>query len=125
VQAYEFAFGHPPPSAISPLRAAGVTVVSLLNAAVNPFFEELIVRAFLIAEATLLTGSVAFAVAISVSLQTSYHKYQGIPNATGLGFVFLVFSIYYVRTRRLWPIIIAHLWSDLSALLWYSVHVHR
>ena len=96
--------------------------VSLLFAVVNPFFEELIVRAFLISEATLLTGSSGLAVILSVLLQTSYHLYQGIPNAVGDGLVFLVFSVYYAKTRRLWPVIFAHLWLDLFAVIFYRLH---
>jgi len=97
--------------------------VSLLFTAINPVFEELIVRAFLISEATLLTGSAGLAVILSVLLQTSYHLYQGIPNAIGDGLIFLVFSLYYVKTRRLWPVILAHLWLDLYAVIFYHLHV--
>lgn len=113
--------GHTLPRYMSPLVGAGM-VASLLFAAINPFFEELIVRAFLISEATFLTGSAGLAVILSVLLQTSYHMYQGIPNAIGDGLVFLVLSVYYVKTRRLWPAILAHLWSDLFAVIFYHLH---
>jgi membrane protease YdiL (CAAX protease family) len=118
---YQLEFGHPPPRYTSPLVATGMAV-SLLFAVINPFFEELIVRAFLISEASLLTGSTGLAVILSVLLQTSYHLYQGIPNAVGDGLMFLVFSVYYVKTRRLWPVIFAHLWLDLFAVIFYHLH---
>jgi membrane protease YdiL (CAAX protease family) len=121
VRLYGLEFGHAPPRYVSPLVGAGV-VASLLFAAINPFFEELIVRAFLITEATLLTGSAGLAVVLSVLLQTSYHLYQGIPNAIGDGLMFLVLSVYYVKTRRLWPVIVAHLWLDLHAVIFYHLH---
>jgi membrane protease YdiL (CAAX protease family) len=121
VRLYELEFGHAPPRYISPLVGAGMAV-SLLFAVINPFFEELIVRAFLISEATLLTGSAGLAVILSVLLQTSYHLYQGIPNAVGDGLIFLAFSTYYAKTRRLWPVIFAHLWLDLFAVIFYHLH---
>lgn len=115
--------GHAPPPFTSPLVGTGIAL-SLLFAAINPFFEELIVRAFLITEAALLTGSVTLAVAFSVSLQTAYHLYQGVPNAVGHACIFLIFSLYYVKTRRLWPIVLAHFWLDLSAVIFYLARVH-
>jgi membrane protease YdiL (CAAX protease family) len=44
---------------------------------INPFFEELIVRAYLMTEHIDLTGSSALAIAVSVALQFSYHLYYG------------------------------------------------
>jgi len=113
--------GHEPSPYLSSLAGARLVVPTLL-AVVNPFFEELIVRAFLISEVVLLTGSIVLAVVISTLLQTSYHFYQGIPNAIGHGFVFLMFSFYYVKKRRVWPIILAHMYADVHALVYYSQH---
>ena len=100
-------FGHPGFMAIP---------FSLLN----PFFEELIVRAYLMTEVENLTGSWALAAALSVVVQTSYHLYYGWVGALSLSFQFLVFSIYYARTRKATPIIFAHGFFDLWALarLW-------
>jgi membrane protease YdiL (CAAX protease family) len=119
VRVYESRLGHPPAPPTLPLAGMSFSFLLVVFALVNPFFEELIVRAFLISEATVLTGSSALAVALSVSVQTSYHLYQGLPNAVGFGAVFLVFSLYYVRTRRAFPIIFAHLWSDMSYLVFH------
>ena len=83
----------------------------------NPFFEELIVRAYLITEVQALTGSVSMAVVVSVVVQSSYHLYYGWFGAISLGFQFLVFSLYYVRTRRAIPIIVAHAAMDLYGIL--------
>lgn len=43
----------------------------------NPFFEELIVRAYVMTEVIELTGSATLAVALSVGIQLSYHLYYG------------------------------------------------
>jgi membrane protease YdiL (CAAX protease family) len=83
----------------------------------NPFFEELIVRAYLMTEVQALTGSWTLAVALSVAIQFSYHLYYGWVGALGLSFQFLVFAIYYARTRRATPIIFAHGVFDLWGLV--------
>ena len=83
---------------------------------VNPFFEELIVRAYTMSEVIDLGGSRTLAVIISVAVQMSYHLYQGLASVLSLTFLFAVFSIHYVRTRRIVPVILAHLCLDLFSL---------
>jgi membrane protease YdiL (CAAX protease family) len=84
---------------------------------INPFFEELIVRAYLMTELIDLTGSSALAVAVSVALQFSYHLYYGWWIALSLAFQFLVFALFYAASRRALPIVTAHSLFDLYALL--------
>ncbi len=83
----------------------------------NPFFEELIVRAYLMTEVRTLTGSWILSAALSVVVQSSYHLYYGWGGAIALSFLFLAFSIYYARTQRATPIIIAHGIFDFLALI--------
>jgi membrane protease YdiL (CAAX protease family) len=83
----------------------------------NPFFEELIVRAYLMTEVAELTGSSALAVAASVLFQSSYHLYYGWAGATSIAFMFLALSVYYARSRRALPIIVAHAVFDIYALI--------
>jgi len=83
----------------------------------NPFFEELIVRAYLMTEVIELTGSPTLAVVLSVAIQSSYHLYYGWVGALSLACMFLVFSLYYVRRRRALPVVIAHGFFDLVALV--------
>lgn len=83
----------------------------------NPFFEELIVRAYLMSEIIELSGSSKLAVATSVLVPSSYHLYYGWIGAFSLSFQFLVFAIYYVRSRRALPIIIAHGVFDIYGLV--------
>jgi membrane protease YdiL (CAAX protease family) len=83
----------------------------------NPFFEELIVRAYLMTEVIELTGSSVLAIALSVGVQFSYHLYYGWVGAISLSFLFLVSALYYVRSRRALPVIVAHEFFDVYALL--------
>jgi len=67
---------------------------------VNPFYEELIVRAYFMTELLELTSSSILAVAASVALQFSYHLYSGWLTAAALSAGFLIFSLYCLRTRK-------------------------
>lgn len=97
-------FAHPPLAAIPYFL-------------LNPFFEELIVRAYLMTEVMELTGSAVLAIALSVSVQFSYHLYYGWAGAISLSFLFLVLALYYMRSRRALPIIVAHGFLDVLALI--------
>ncbi len=93
----------------------GVAVLPF--AFLNPFFEELIVRAYLMTEVLDLTGSSLLAVGLSVAVQFSYHLYYGWAGAIALSFQFLILALYYARSRRALPIIVAHGFFDISALI--------
>lgn len=116
---YRFWFGHfwiPRPLNLG----LGFSAMTLTFLCVNPFFEELIVRAYTMTEMIGFAGKGWLAVLVSVSAQMSYHFYQGWLRSLQLTIVFLLFSWYYVRTRKIMPVIIAHLCSDLSVLLRHS-----
>lgn len=98
-------FGHPS------------LLVAFAFCLLNPFFEELIVRAYLMTEIIELTGSSALAVVLSVVVQFSYHLYYGWTGAASLCFQFLTFALYYARSRRALPIIMAHGFFDVFGML--------
>ena len=83
----------------------------------NPFFEELIVRAYLMTEIIELTGSASVAVISSVALQSIYHLYYGWAGVLVLACQFLVFSLYFARWRRALPIVVAHGFFDVYAVI--------
>jgi len=86
-------------------------------ALLNPFFEELIVRAYLMTEVLDLTGSATLAVFLSVGIQTSYHLYYGWERALSLSFGFLILALYYLRKRQAFPLITAHAVNDVLGIL--------
>ena len=99
------------------LFGGGISLITPFFQFINPFYEELIVRAYVITEMRELTGSVSRAVTLSTVLQTAYHLYQGVPLAFSSASLFLLFSIYYAKTNRITPIILAHLLMDVGATL--------
>jgi membrane protease YdiL (CAAX protease family) len=94
-----------------------LTLTLILFSLYNPFFEELIVRAYLMTEIVGLTGSTVWAVILSVAVQGSYHLYYGWVGASLVTCNFLVFAISYARFRRAFPVIVAHACIDLIRLL--------
>ena len=109
--------GHPPdatPRNVEFVR--NFTWSGVFLVLINPWFEELIVRAYLITELRWLSGSTLLAVIASVVLQSSYHLYQGVIPALIYAVLFLVFSIYYVWSGRILPVILAHFYFDAMAI---------
>jgi len=93
------------------------SVSGVLFLLLNPFFEELLVRAYVISEIQFFTGSSIAAVLASVIIQSAYHLYQGVLPALLTTAIFSVFSLYYWKTRRIMPVILAHMFFDLVALI--------
>ena len=87
---------------------------------VNPFVEETYVRGFLQTRLRQARESAGKIILFSVLLQTSYHIYQGVTSCLSLAPGFAIFAVYYQSSRRLWPVIIAHLLEDVLVLLYYS-----
>lgn len=104
------------------LFGGGIFLSTILVQFLNPFFEELIVRAYLMTEIKYLTNSMTQAVIISTVLQTSYHFYQGAAAAFSHAATFLIFSIYYAKTNRIAPVILAHLYGDVVPTTVYWLH---
>jgi CAAX amino terminal protease family. len=110
-------FGSPAiaPSARAFFSHPGPAIVPYVL--LTPFFEELIVRAYLMTELQELTGSSALAVMASVLVQASYHLYYGWVGALSIGFMFLAFAIVFLKTRRALPVISAHGLIDIYGIL--------
>jgi hypothetical protein len=76
------------PKSLNSMFGFGISALSIAFMCVNPFFEELIVRAYTMSEVMDLGGSRTLAVIISVAVQMSYHLYQGLASALSLMFLF-------------------------------------
>lgn len=107
---------------IQKLPVLFVTLPTFLFVILNGWFEELIVRAFAMTEVQALTKSPALAILFSVALQTSYHFYQGAPIALSYAPLFLIFALFYSRTRNIVPVALAHIAIDMISLFQMSGH---
>jgi len=105
------------PKSVHGLLGVGISGLSIAFVCLNPFFEELIVRGYLMTEIAELGGKGALAILLSIAVQMSYHLYQGLENCIALTTVFAVYSIYFWRSRRIAPVVLAHLCVDAYALI--------
>jgi membrane protease YdiL (CAAX protease family) len=90
-------------------------LLTFIYSFINPFFEELIVRAYGMTEIEFLTGSKVAAIIIMTLFQSSYHLYQGLFPALMTIPIFLIYSLYFARYKKIMPVIIAHLIIDMIA----------
>jgi membrane protease YdiL (CAAX protease family) len=93
--------------------------VLVLNAAGAAVLEEVIVLGYLVTRLRQLSWSPWMAVAGSAGLRASYHLYQGWGGFLGNLAMGALFGVLFLRWRRTWPFVIAHLFLDLSAGLGY------
>jgi uncharacterized protein len=92
------------------LNGVLVAVYSL----VDPLFEEVILLGFV--SAAFRSSPVWQVFLLSLALRTAAHTYQGMFAALTIIPVGIVFTSYYLRTERLWPVVVAHSIQDLMAL---------
>jgi uncharacterized protein len=95
--------------------------VLILAAIQNAVLEEIVVVAYLHTRLQQLGACVATTVAISAVLRGSYHLYQGVGAFVGNIVMGVVFSLWYVRTRRVLPLVIAHTILDVVSFVGYAL----
>jgi uncharacterized protein len=102
--------------------AAGPLAIILLTL-INPVFEELLWLGYFVQRLQPHIGWRGAAV-VSVALRFAVHTYQGSLAELGTLLIAIVFTWYYIRTRRLWPVVAAHVCMDAIGLVarlrhWY------
>ena len=95
--------------------------VLLMVAFANGWAEEVIVVGFLLTRLRQLRVGPVAAVVASSLLRGAYHLYQGFGAGLGNVAMGLVFGYVYVRTGRLWPLIVAHALIDAVAFVGYAL----
>jgi membrane protease YdiL (CAAX protease family) len=93
--------------------------VLLLTALANGWAEEVIVIGYLVTRLRQLRVSPVTAVVATSVLRGLYHLYQGFGAGLGNLAMGLVFGYVYLRTGRLWPLIVAHALIDAVAFVGY------
>jgi uncharacterized protein len=95
--------------------------VLLLVAVANGWAEEVIVVGFLLTRLRQLRVNPVAALIASSLLRGVYHLYQGFGAGLGNLAMGLVFGYVWLRTGRLWPLIIAHALIDSVAFVGYAL----
>lgn len=106
-----------PAVAALPAAAGLLTMGGMLFAAVvKALFEEILVCGYVVQSLRGRFG-IALAVNASIALRMSFHLYQGPGAFLGFAIFGLIFTLFYVRTGRLWPLIVAHALLEAIQLL--------
>jgi membrane protease YdiL (CAAX protease family) len=99
--------------------------VLVLSAIQNAVLEEVVVVGYLVTRLRQLGWSAWAAVAGSALLRGSYHLYQGFGGFVGNAVMGVIFGLFYLRFRRLAPLIIAHATIDTVSFVGYALlHNH-
>jgi membrane protease YdiL (CAAX protease family) len=93
---------------VSPLTA-------ITTAIINPVFEEFLWLGYAIPAIGARYG-LNIAIAVSIALRVAVHAYQGSLAFVSILPIALVFTWYFIRRGRLWPLIVAHVLADALAL---------
>jgi membrane protease YdiL (CAAX protease family) len=104
---------------VPPLGHWWTIPVLFLNAAQAALVEEVIVVGYLITRLQQLRLSDTAAVGASALLRGTYHLYQGWGGFAGNLALGLFFGLFFVRTRRTWPLVVAHFLLDVGAGIGY------
>jgi membrane protease YdiL (CAAX protease family) len=92
------------------------TVPVLVARAVEAgLLEEIVVVAYLVTRLRQVGVSEPAAIGASALLRASYHLYQGWGGFLGNLAMGLIFAFVFSRTRRAWPLVIAHVLLDVAA----------
>ncbi|MGC9669329.1 CPBP family intramembrane glutamic endopeptidase [Planosporangium sp. 12N6] len=95
--------------------------VLVLSAIQNAVLEEVVVVGYLLTRLRQLGWSAAAAVATSALLRGSYHLYQGFGAFVGNAVMGVVFALFFRRTRRVAPLIVAHTILDVVSFVGYAL----
>ena len=106
---------HRPP--VGALSLAAVVATSLVNAV----FEEALVLGYIVT-ALKRRDAALLGAAASVAIRVAYHLYQHENAYLGVLPIGLILTVWYVRTGRLWPVVVMHALWDLLAMLPYAGH---
>lgn len=95
--------------------------VLVLAAAQNALLEEVVAVGYLAERLAGLRWSAPAIIAASSLLRGSYHLYQGPGMAAGNVVMGVVFSWYYLRRRRVMPLVVAHSVLDIVSFVGYAL----
>lgn len=93
--------------------------VLVLRALEAGIVEETVAVAYLVTRLQQLRATPAAAVGASALLRGAYHLYQGLGGFAGNLALGVLFGALFVRTRRAWPLVVAHALLDVGAGVGY------
>lgn len=95
--------------------------VTVLIAVQNGFLEEVLVVGYLTTRLQQLRWPTWGILAASAVLRGSYHFYQGFGGFLGNAVMGLVFAWFFLKFRRIWPLVLAHSLIDTVVFVAYPL----
>jgi len=99
--------------------------VLVLSAAMNATLEEVVIVGYLLTRLRQVGWDARWAVLASAALRGSYHLYQGAGAFFGNAVMGLLFGWFFLRTRRVMPLVVAHTLLDVAAFVGYTALAGR
>jgi membrane protease YdiL (CAAX protease family) len=107
------------PAALQPVWWA--VPVLIISAVQNAVLEEVIVVGYVMTRLRQWGMRTWAIVACSAVLRGSYHLYQGFGAFVGNAVMGVVFGLFFLRTKRVMPLIVAHSLLDIAAFVGYTL----
>jgi membrane protease YdiL (CAAX protease family) len=107
------------PAALQPVWWA--VPVLILSAIENAVLEEVIVVGYLITRLRSFGLRLWMVVGLSAVLRGSYHLYQGFGAFVGNAVMGVLFALFFLRFKRVMPLIVAHSLLDIAAFVGYTL----
>ncbi|MEO3821153.1 CPBP family intramembrane glutamic endopeptidase [Plantactinospora sp. B24E8] len=95
--------------------------VLILSAAQNAILEEVVVVGYLMTRLRQMGWRIGAVIATSALLRGLYHLYQGFGAFLGNAVMGVVFALFFLRTRRVLPLVVAHTLLDVVAFVGYAL----
>ena len=95
--------------------------VLICLAAMNGFLEEIVMIGFFFVKAQALRWEPWMIVVVSATIRGAYHAYQGGGGLAGNFVMGLVFGLFYLRTKRVAPLVVAHTFLDIVSFVGYAL----
>lgn len=99
--------------------------VLVLQAVKNAVLEEVVVVGYLVTRLRERGWTVWAVVGCSAVLRGSYHLYQGFGPFVGNAVMGVVFGLWFVRRKRVMPLVVAHTLLDVVAFVGYQLFADR
>lgn len=107
------------PAALQPVWWA--VPVLILKGVENAVLEEVIVVGYLMTRLRQMSTRVWVIIACSALLRGSYHLYQGFGAFIGNAVMGVVFALFFLRFKRVLPLVVAHTLLDVFAFVGYTL----
>jgi membrane protease YdiL (CAAX protease family) len=107
------------PAALQPVWWA--IPVLILAAVENAVLEEVIVVGYLMTRLREMAVPLGWIIVCSAVLRGSYHLYQGFGAFVGNAVMGVVFALFFLKYKRVMPLIVAHTILDVAAFVGYTL----